>query len=673
MDKNKMSNYTVKSGLKFKIMGIVTLSVIVSLVALGMFTVLKASTILENNLKKSSAEVNQVVTTSTVTFFQNFEYLTNFLAADANVTGHTTSAENVPWMLKLFESIQKNEPDIMNIYIGDADGKMYLIPKQTLPDGYDPRTRPWYKDAVAKDALIWTDPYADASTGKMIISCAIPVKGSSGNLVGVLAMDLELTKLSNMLNSIKIGKAGYPVLIDKSGNVMTHKDTALVGKQLPYPELLTAVKNKDAFATWKSKDADGKTYEKFGVLSRIDKMGWTVISVMYKNEIDADSNSLIMIIFIGGIAALALSFGFIYLFMNTVTRRIQHLVGTMNKVRTGDLTAKVDSSVEDEIGLLANYFQDTINDLGKLVNNIHSVSSELTLAAQNLAATSEEASASADEVARTVEDIAKGAQEQASDAERGAVIVKDLSTKFVQLSDNTNRMLDAAKSLNQANTTGLDAINSLKTKTQLTNVANNKIQDVINELNEKTKHIGTILDSISAISVQTNLLALNASIEAARAGEHGRGFAVVAEEIRKLAEESAKAADEVRTIVTNIQGDSVKTVDSMSELKVIADEQNHAVNDVFSSFDTISTSYDEISGQIRLIGDSVGKLTSDKDVIVSSIENISAVSQETAAASEEVNASMDQQATAVEEVAKSAEKLNEISVSLNTEISKFKV
>ena len=196
---------------------------------------------------------------------------------------------------------------------------------------------------------------------------------------------------------------------------------------------------------------------------------------------------------------------------------------------------------------------------------------------------------------------------------------------------------------------------------------------MIHQLNDRTIEIGTILNVISAISEQTNLLALNASIEAARAGEHGRGFAVVADEIRKLAEQSATSAEQVRAIVTNIQQDGAASVKSMAVLKDISQKQNTAVTDVIRAFETIKEAYTVISTDIQSIGTAVTGVNHDKELIVSSIENISAVSEETAAASQEVTASMEQQTFAVEEVSKAAQELNAISIQLSQEISKFKI
>lgn len=154
----------------------------------------------------------------------------------------------------------------------------------------------------------------------------------------------------------------------------------------------------------------------------------------------------------------------------------------------------------------------------------------------------------------------------------------------------------------------------------------------------KSKAIGNILEAITSIAQQTNLLALNASIEAARAGEAGRGFAVVAEEIRKLAEQSANSAAGIRGIVEDIQKGSHQAVGVMKVVKSHSDETMHSVTDVSQSFSEISQAIDEIAEKVSSTTTLIQDLVQDSGQLVSTIQNISAVSEETAAASEEVTA-----------------------------------
>ncbi|MGB3367007.1 MAG: methyl-accepting chemotaxis protein [Acidaminobacteraceae bacterium] len=670
--KKVLSRDAVKRGMGIgaKLLTVFTLIIVLAVVVQGFSVVRATSTILKDNLKASSIQLTHQTQESILNYLDTFEFITNLLGDDANVQQVISYPDSKDWMLKLFENISKNNPEVIAVYIGTHEKDTYIYPPTDL-SGYDPTSRGWYKAAVAADELIWTDPYVDAFSGKMVVTVAKPVYNTFGDneFVGVVSVDILLDTVAENINDIKIGEEGYPFLVDNGGIVIAHRVEEAVGEPVPIPELADMINS----GSTGSVEYNYEGVEKIATFTTMEKLGWKIVTTISRDEIKGDVDSVAKGIYIVGGVLLILGFIIFYLFAKAITKNVNKLLHKMEDIKNGDLTAKFDIKSSDELGILGRYFEDTLAELASLVNNIKNVSNELTTSAGNLAATSQETSASAEEVARTVEDIARGAQDQANDAENGSMIARELSDKVEELSRNTNSMLESAKEVVDANVNGFKAIEGLKDKTKKNQEANVKIEESINELNEKTKYIGSILDTISAISVQTNLLALNASIEAARAGEHGRGFAVVADEIRKLAEESASAADEVREIVVNIQTDSTKTVDSMTAMKGISEEQNIAVGDVNVSFDIISKSIESISGLIKNIGNFVGLLGGDKDKIVEAIENISAVSEETAAASEEVNASMEQQSLAVEEVAKAAEGLNEIASKLNSEISKFKV
>lgn len=691
---SELNDSQVKRGIRFKLMGMFVLLIGLPLGILGFMMFMQTSNMLvekmEHSAKQSVAQTDIIITN----YLKEFSYITNLLQDDANVQQVISYPDSKEWMIKLFDSVLANDSDIMNAYIGTADKQMILRPEQSLPEGYDPTARPWYKDATAAQKLIWTAPYKDSSTNELVISIAAPVTNSFVNNepVGVVSLDISLNTLAQKVKELKIGETGYVVIIGPDMRIMAHPNADFVGLPLNYEKAAAATPDefKDvkpeikasliALSPLAAGIEEGQEFIKYAyegndkyVAVKKNDLGWYILGAFDEKEISGEISKILMsLLIIGGIAlllALAISFAF----AQKLTGHVKKMLTGMEHVRKGDLTVSFDVNSDDELGRLGQYFTATVSELGTLVKSIQEISSEVTLSAQNLAATSEETSASADEVARTVDEIAKGASDQAQDAERGVQVVQALSSKFVKLNDRTGRMIEAAHSASGANQEGVRSINSLKDKTKQTDAANERIEAVIMELDNKSQSIGVILDSISAIAVQTNLLALNASIEAARAGEHGRGFAVVAEEIRKLAEESSGAADKIRGIVTNILADSTRSVASMKEVKLITREQSNAVEDVNKTFDTISESIVMITSEIETIGTFIQELNKDKDQIVQSIESISAVSEETAAASEEVSSSMDQQTLAVEEVAKAAERLNEISVELNGAVRRFNV
>lgn len=315
----------------------------------------------------------------------------------------------------------------------------------------------------------------------------------------------------------------------------------------------------------------------------------------------------------------------------------------------------------------------TIQVLNGLLRNIMQVSADAKGSAETLATSTQKASATVEEVSKAIDEIAEGACAQATDTEYASRTVSKLSEFFKKMDDKASEMNLFSEKIVGEEERGRMAIKHLKEKSELAENTNEGVEQAISELDNDSQSIGSILDSISSIAVQTNLLALNASIEAARAGEQGKGFAVVAEEIRKLAEDSSEAVDQIRGITTAIIHGSGQTVETMKIARKISTEQKDAVGHMEESFNQISESIIGITHGIQSIKGSSDDLALVVSEIVNTMTSISAVSEEAAATSEEVNASMHQQASAVDEIASEAEALNAISIKLNNELAKFKV
>lgn len=323
--------------------------------------------------------------------------------------------------------------------------------------------------------------------------------------------------------------------------------------------------------------------------------------------------------------------------------------------------------------LKQNIVLGTIQVLNGILRNIKAASSDAKASAEALATSTQKASSTVDEVSKAIDEIAEGACNQATDTENASQTVSKLSAIFDIMNDKTSEMNRFSERIVGEKDNGTNAIKHLKEKSELAESTNVNVQRAISELDKNTQSISSILDSISAIAVQTNLLALNASIEAARAGEQGKGFAVVAEEIRKLAEESSEAANQIREITTSIVNGSGETVETMKRVSDISSEQKNAVKHMEKSFNEISESIIGITKGIQSVKASSDELALVISDIVNTISNISAVSEESAATSEEVNASMHQQSSAVDEIASEAKALNAISVRLKEDLDKFKV
>lgn len=666
-----METIKVKRSLRRSILTIFLAVMLITQIVVGTGMALRVADAFIGAQKESVDNLGQQIGLSVENYLSGFESVIQALANQSITKDVMLDPEIEAELLRTLDTYIKANPDILYIYMGVEDKRMLMKPDDDLGD-YDPRTRDWYIDAKEAGTFIWTDPYYDDTVGEMVVTACQPVYDRANRFIGVIAADITLNTLNEQTKGISIGEKGYPIIVDGNNFIMAHQDEAKIGTELVTAEIKAALANSDTGVEYEYKE-NNTTKKKYASIYKMNDINWAVVSTLYYDEVQAEVNLITLLLVVVSVIAIGIGFIFVYIFTRKFNSNIKRLLDSMRKARTGELNVYSNIESSDEIGVLSKYFDETLLDLGKLVKNVADVSIQLTTSSQSLAATSEEVSASADEVAKTIEDIAKGAQNQAQDAEKSAMIAKTLSDKFEKLNGYTGDMIKSAKNTGEAYDEGIYSVTELSERNSESIIANESIEGVILQLNDRTIEIGTILDSISAISVQTNLLALNASIEAARAGEHGRGFAVVADEIRKLAEQSSTAAEEVKRIVSNIQEDGSKSVKSMTMLKSISAKQNDAVRKVIFAFETIKNAYEMISNNIDSIGHAVKGVNLDKELIVSSIENISAVSEETAAASEEVTSSMDQQSYAIEEVAKAAQHLNHISIKLSEEISKFRI
>lgn len=659
----------MKVSIKFKIVALILMLALVPTSLLGYYSYLTANKVLTSELKNSSAQSVTKVEESTHLFLKGFEGNADRLSMEPAIVDAYGNA-NTDKILEAFKTYKDSHADALNVYVATKDKKITVYPETTLPEGFDPTSRPWYTEAVKVNGIIWTEPYIDQGTKKLTVSVAKPVyRAGTHEIIGVLGIDLSLDAFSKMISSMKIGQKGYVIVTDKTGKVIEHPDQTQLGKELPIEALHQAIASQSSGVV----DYSYNGVTKFGVFDTFGKTGWKFIAVMGYDEIH-DSTALILkqtAIATGVLAIIAILVGL--LISNGFTKSLKILVAEVREIGKGNFSVRSNITSKDEIGTLSETLNQMVKELSTLMINVQQVSDSVNTSASDLASTAEETTAATEEVAATVGQIALGASDQAGQAENGSIMIQQLAEKFEQLAQNTDDMLAASGDASHAKEKGTETVQTLVVKTNNNKVAIDRIEKTIEVLNEKAQSIGTILQAISAIAEQTNLLALNASIEAARAGEAGRGFSVVAEEIRKLAEQSSNSASGIRELVVDIQKESQNAVGVMQEVRSHTEEQTMAVSNVNVSFEGISTAIQVITEKIYRIMDDVKGMTQDSHQLVEVIHNISAVSEETAAASEEVTASMEQTASSVEHVAKTAEQLNELAGQLSLEIRKFKI
>ena len=242
-----------------------------------------------------------------------------------------------------------------------------------------------------------------------------------------------------------------------------------------------------------------------------------------------------------------------------------------------------------------------------------------------------------------------------------------------QLTENVKRLRDASAEIDEANKDATDNMNTVMQSSDESVQAAHDISEKVAATNSAVANISECVQMIEDISSQTNLLSLNASIEAARAGEAGRGFAVVAEEIRQLADDSAKSANEIRVIVESITGISRETVDAATRVADIITKEQEYIGETQSKFEILSNGVETSTIEIEHINEMAKELDSIKEEFTNATANLGAISEELGASAQEVSASCEQVAAACTDTQERTEEMRSINDNLAQAVEFFQI
>lgn len=666
MKTKKFRVNTIRSKLVISLIGIC----VIPLIILGYGANIQAKSILNEKLKLTSQQTLLEVNDGISSYFDGFSNMITMTSTDYNFV-NSDKSEQAAYIPESLKNLKESNSNIFSSYFATTDGKFDIYPNSKMPEGFDPRERPWYKQAVDnKGKVIITLPFTDAQTGKNVVSIAKTVE-RDGKVIGVCAMNVSLETLTEKISMKKIGSTGYVFISDVEGKSMiAHPNKDLLGTDAASKQSFwnDAKTNEKGFITYTFNNT-----KKFGVYETNNITGWKLVATLDEKELSNDTNSIltttliiiVVICFISIVLSLLLSKG--------IAHNIKKLKEVFEKASSGDLTVSITSSTKDEFMDLANSFNEMLKNISELMNNVTKSSKTVLETSSNLASMSEEVTASIGEVAKAIEEVSEGATNQSQNAQNGVTEMNDLSSRLDKISVNSNEMDKLSASTKELGAKGLSMIDTLIEKSKKTKIATGEVDSIVRDMDESTRKINTISETISQITEQTNLLALNASIESARAGEAGKGFAVVAEEIRKLAEQSKSSTEEIKVIITNIQSKSDTAVKAIKSTESVVTEQDLAVGKTQEIFSEILRSIETMISKVDEIKTSIIDVDEKKKKAVLEIENISLISQETASASEEVTASTEEITAVMDRFTKYADELQLLAEKLDEEISKFKM
>lgn len=356
-----------------------------------------------------------------------------------------------------------------------------------------------------------------------------------------------------------------------------------------------------------------------------------------------------------------------------IQKNMKSISKELNEVAEGNLTVQVKTRSRDEFLGLAKTANNMIANNKKLVTKLISTVEQLETSAGNVNTASEDINNYSGDITRAIDEISEGMNKQAEHAQECVLKASVLSDKIKDISQMVGAVEALVDQTEKMIEQGTRIVQVLSERAQETSNITARVGDSIATLKTESETINGFVQTISDISEQTNLLSLNASIEAARAGEAGRGFAVVAEEIRKLADDSSRAAGEISRNVQNISAQTATSVASAKEAEDMVALQTKAVSEVIQVFEDMSKQITGLFENLKEIANSTEAANKDRDDTLDAVENISAIIEETASGSALVREMANQLLNSVDKLSETANALDEDMQGLKTEISVFKI
>ncbi|MEI8612795.1 methyl-accepting chemotaxis protein [Shewanella sp. PP-He15 brown] len=565
-----MNSYSLKQKILFSV--VVALSLVIGLLSWQSYSSQKSQL-----LKNSLEQVQRLGE-------QQAERIQEWLAGRQDIMGALASKVEGDSLNTLQQAQASGRFQLT--YFGSQAGQMLDSDPSVDRTGYDPRSRPWYQQAISARGPILTKPYVDVAYNILVVTMAQPTAQ------GVVGGDLSIASLVDGVNRMKLPANGYAIMMHKDGTVIAYKDQAKTMK--PIGEIDNDLnrnlpEQSRASGTLLPMYFENEGRDKLVWSVDIPNTDWELVLVLDKETLEAPLTSLLL-------TQLGLSALVLLLSVLAISWLVGMLLGPLSRVSqalariadgNGDLTQRISVDTQDEVGVLADSFNRFVGSQHQLISHIRQLANELDADAERSLATTQTSVA---ELQRQQQEVAMV-----------ATAVTEMASATNEIAANAENTATAAQQSAASSLQGKELVN--KTRNSINSLADEVTQatDVIGDLSRHAQSISSILATIQGIAEQTNLLALNAAIEAARAGEQGRGFAVVADEVRVLSRRTQDSTQEVHTTIETLQRTTARAVSLMESSQALA---GHSVDDANAA----AKALEEITQAVNVISDMAGQI-----------------------------------------------------------------
>lgn len=519
---------------------------------------------------------------------------------------------------------------------------------------------------------ISSHPAIDEVTGydsdEYALSLVTVLKNNSNKSVGYIIIDVKASFIQDILDNAQISDNSIKGFVLEDGSQVLSGDSDIKFTDTDFYQEALAGENLQG-----SKEVSYEGADYLFTYSRIEGTNMLVCAMVPQKEIMAGAQAILRytLIAVAICAVIAIVVGSVL--ASGISKAIRKVNRVLKKTSDGDLTGQISMKRKDEFNVLSSSITNMIGSMKDLILKMTNVSGHVSDSAVQVGTNSEVLLEVTKNITEAVDYINSGISQQAQDTESCLEQMNGLAERINVVHENTDEISEIAQEAQGAIENGMVIVANLGEKVQGTTEVTETIIREIRELNKESIAINSIIGTINEIAEQTNLLSLNASIEAARAGEAGRGFAVVSEEIRKLAEQSGNAGNQIGEIINHIQERLAATIETAGLAGESVAFQTEALNNTVDVFKNISQQVSKLAEDVEKITQSVGGIEQAKEDTMNAIESISTTSNQTESASEELARSTEKQLQAVEVLNDAVKRLQMDAEDLDTSVSIFKV
>lgn len=557
-----------------------------------------------------------------------------------------------------FSSLTISNPSGMQIVKSD-DAKLSSI-----------ADRDFFQSAIKGNEEVISQVLTSQATGQLIIVLATPIRDADDRkITGIIQGTMDLSMLNKFVKDQSNDDTIVSIL-DKDGKTLANPT-----KNLDNPntredfEFVNNLLTKNNHSEEIIKDGQKK------LISYIqdDKTGWLICveiptSIAIHKSIQNSTKILLASLFILFLAYIT---GFIL--TGHIVKPVQLLQSAANRISEGDLTINnMNINSNDEIGGLGKTFEKMITNLLDIIDSIKEYSLKVSESSREMLDVCTQQSEAAFGTAGSTNEIADKTLLVSSNIDKINLSMNNLDSSIIDIENKSNLVSLTINNASKYSEKGSDAL--IKVNVSMSTIYNsvNNAAKVINQLGERSKSISEITEVIKGISDQTNLLALNAAIEAARAGEQGKGFAVVAEEVRKLAEQSSYAVEQVNNLINGIQQETNNVIVIINGGVAEVNENSRIIDEATSYFQLIFKAILEVSENMQAVNISIADMNKNEKDVLTNLDLLTQLSERVSEETQSISASSEQQLASIEEMTASAHSFSHMAANLESLISKFK-